>query len=510
MPSKVFAAAVPPESAIRTTLNIVPQRATLHAQPTVSAMRAQVVTSQGSYASGNAIVPAIPGTYDPKRNADDEDADAEASQQALQQAQAHADAIRARIARNREEAIQRKAQRQPPAYPLAAQIAPARQSVQAMPAQFPAETVLATDGRAPTIVMPSEVSAAAVPPESAICTTLNIVPQRATLHAQRTLSAMLAQVVASQGSSASGNAIVPAIPDTDPKRDADEDADANASQQALEQVQAQANAIRDRIARNREDAIQRKTQRLLRETAAAVAQPPADPLADAAVATLTGPLPLTATTYLNQDSAASTYTCSTAAAATRLIDLQDSQPLNAPLVAAAVQQQPSDAAAAAAAASCQLPAVAAAICQVPTVAVTHLAAAAASCTPCGMDQPGSVGIITGQPGPSTGLPGVKVGGNADPDVKMCCICKEPLIDDQGKERMAMECMHVFHKNCIQEYMQISGLSFWYACPFKCFHEEIRVAQELQDAEDADPEPALAIAISVPAPDEMLQAAIAIA
>jgi hypothetical protein len=223
---------------------------------------------------------------------------------------------------------------------------------------------------------------------------------------------------------------------------------------------------------------------------------------------------------LNQDSAASTYSCSAAAAATRLADLQlPLQPVVvappaavaiAPLVAAAVQQLPA-AAAAAAAASCQLPAVVAASCQVPTVAVAPLAAAAAaSCPPWGMDQPGSVGLIMGQPGPSTDGPDVKVGGNAGPDVNTCCICKEAYV--QGKERQAMECMHVFHQDCIQEYMRISGLSFRYACPFQCFHEEIRVAQALQDAEDeeADPEPARATAISVPAPDELLQAAIAIA
>ncbi len=51
----------------------------------------------------------------------------------------------------------------------------------------------------------------------------------------------------------------------------------------------------------------------------------------------------------------------------------------------------------------------------------------------------------------------------------CSICKQDL---RSKTRQAMECMHVFHSDCIQEYMEISGRPFRYACPFKCFREEL--------------------------------------
>ena len=51
----------------------------------------------------------------------------------------------------------------------------------------------------------------------------------------------------------------------------------------------------------------------------------------------------------------------------------------------------------------------------------------------------------------------------------CVFCHENLGD--GANVQAMECMHVYHKACVQEYMSATGCSFRMACPLKCFWDE---------------------------------------
>ena len=53
-----------------------------------------------------------------------------------------------------------------------------------------------------------------------------------------------------------------------------------------------------------------------------------------------------------------------------------------------------------------------------------------------------------------------------------------------KERTALECMHVFHTPCIDEYRNSSGLSLRYCCPYKCFRDEREAADAVDDAADA--------------------------
>ena len=64
--------------------------------------------------------------------------------------------------------------------------------------------------------------------------------------------------------------------------------------------------------------------------------------------------------------------------------------------------------------------------------------------------------------------------NHDP----CVICSQPLSTALVQ---AMECMHVFHKECLGEHMRVTLKAFRFACPFKCFSDgsmiEIGASQE---------------------------------
>ena len=51
----------------------------------------------------------------------------------------------------------------------------------------------------------------------------------------------------------------------------------------------------------------------------------------------------------------------------------------------------------------------------------------------------------------------------------CVICQHPLMMD-GEEQQALECMHVFHKQCITDYIETIGKAPKYCCPFKCFKD----------------------------------------
>ena len=72
----------------------------------------------------------------------------------------------------------------------------------------------------------------------------------------------------------------------------------------------------------------------------------------------------------------------------------------------------------------------------------------------------------------------------DDDNRECVICKSPL--KQG-EVQALECMHVFHRECVEEYMSVGGQSFRYACPYKCFHSELAAQPEAETVVVADDE-----------------------
>ena len=72
----------------------------------------------------------------------------------------------------------------------------------------------------------------------------------------------------------------------------------------------------------------------------------------------------------------------------------------------------------------------------------------------------------------------------DDDNRECVICKSPL---KGGEVQALECMHVFHRECVEEYMRVGGQSFRYACPYKCFHNELAAQPEAETVVVADDE-----------------------
>ena len=56
------------------------------------------------------------------------------------------------------------------------------------------------------------------------------------------------------------------------------------------------------------------------------------------------------------------------------------------------------------------------------------------------------------------------------NMRTCVICHEDLGDDANNVQ-ALECMHVYHKACVREYMSATGCSFRMACPLKCFWNE---------------------------------------
>ena len=72
----------------------------------------------------------------------------------------------------------------------------------------------------------------------------------------------------------------------------------------------------------------------------------------------------------------------------------------------------------------------------------------------------------------------------DDDNRECIICKSPLKEG---EVQALECMHVFHRECVEEYMRVGGQSFRYACPYKCFHNELAAQPEAETVAVADDE-----------------------
>ena len=83
----------------------------------------------------------------------------------------------------------------------------------------------------------------------------------------------------------------------------------------------------------------------------------------------------------------------------------------------------------------------------------------------------------------------------DDDGRECIICKSPM--KGGEEVQALECMHVFHRECVDEYMRVGGQSFRYACPYKCFHSELQPeAETVVVAVNDDTQPAVV-------PDEAL-------
>ena len=51
-----------------------------------------------------------------------------------------------------------------------------------------------------------------------------------------------------------------------------------------------------------------------------------------------------------------------------------------------------------------------------------------------------------------------------------------------RPQQALECMHTYHKDCLQEYMSVTGKPFRYACPQKCFYDEL-VVHPVVDAAD---------------------------
>ena len=61
------------------------------------------------------------------------------------------------------------------------------------------------------------------------------------------------------------------------------------------------------------------------------------------------------------------------------------------------------------------------------------------------------------------------GANVSGGPGACVICQHPLLLP-GEEQQALECMHVFHKKCITEYIDTIGKPARFCCPFKCFKD----------------------------------------
>ena len=76
------------------------------------------------------------------------------------------------------------------------------------------------------------------------------------------------------------------------------------------------------------------------------------------------------------------------------------------------------------------------------------------------------------------------------------ICREELNNEQ--EVQALECMHVFHKECIMSYSEISGQEWHRACPMKCFRDPVVV----EEADTVVQEVSNGV-LPAPAPDDVL-------
>ena len=62
----------------------------------------------------------------------------------------------------------------------------------------------------------------------------------------------------------------------------------------------------------------------------------------------------------------------------------------------------------------------------------------------------------------------------------CCICQSALLPEERK--LALQCAHAFHDECIRGYAQCKGLDLERACPFKC-HVAFDVAVDVGPDED---------------------------
>ena len=97
------------------------------------------------------------------------------------------------------------------------------------------------------------------------------------------------------------------------------------------------------------------------------------------------------------------------------------------------------------------------------------------------------------------------------DALLCLICQQDLNDGQAKQ--ALECMHVFHAECISQYMRVAGLTFQTTCPLKC-NQAIGASTLTQAVSESGAAPSSAmapasaaeeVAGAVPASEEVLQA-----
>ena len=130
-----------------------------------------------------------------------------------------------------------------------------------------------------------------------------------------------------------------------------------------------------------------------------------------------------------------------------------------------IQRRIAAAAAEALAAAEAAPAEAAAEAAAAAAAGAAAAEAGAEAAPSQQQAPAAIEVLDPgtHPAPGTRPPtsGVE---------EQCIICKQDLGAADG--RQAMLCMHVFHKDCITEYMNITGKPFRYSCPFKCLDHEL--------------------------------------
>ena len=54
------------------------------------------------------------------------------------------------------------------------------------------------------------------------------------------------------------------------------------------------------------------------------------------------------------------------------------------------------------------------------------------------------------------------------NVELCAFCQCPNVEDAEHGPMVkMNCIHAWHRDCLQEWMDCSDLPFEQACPMRC-------------------------------------------
>ena len=68
------------------------------------------------------------------------------------------------------------------------------------------------------------------------------------------------------------------------------------------------------------------------------------------------------------------------------------------------------------------------------------------------------------------------------DIFICTICISPLAGDAV---LALECGHVFHESCLDEYAKHKGEAKRYCCAFKCDPDRLRATYVIDMSAESD-------------------------